>query len=453
MRILSSLMLITALFFSVALQAESVGTSFTYQGELQQSGIPADGNFDFQFELYDADSGGVALSAPVALESVSVQEGIFQVDLDFGLSPFTGDQLWLEIRIKRTGVSGTIILEPRQKLTATPFAIKSLVAETVPEGSITSQEINTSSVQTRVAGVCSGGFAMRAVNADGSVVCEADSDTVLSESEVDAFVANNGYSMGAHTVDTTLTEAQVDSYVANNGYGDITAVTTAADSGLTGGSSSGNVALSVSGVTTAMITDETITGSDIDTSTTISAADFTYSSVRTGYAFISPLSCKQYNNATGTVDANVYFKAPPSNSHGPFLQLRDAEGAGTYNALCRTDIPVPPTSTVNITGATLMFADQSAACLVGGGLKGKQNPANTTTAIASVYSGTSSSDLATIVGYNQTKAFPAFSAYPVTQSATSATDVFFELVIEQNEPASLYCRFIGVQLAYTVNKP
>lgn len=58
MRNLSSLMLIAALFFSVALQAESVGTSFTYQGELQQSGVPADGNFDFQFELYDTDSGG-----------------------------------------------------------------------------------------------------------------------------------------------------------------------------------------------------------------------------------------------------------------------------------------------------------------------------------------------------------------------------------------------------------
>jgi hypothetical protein len=218
MRILSSLMLITALFFSVALQAESVGTSFTYQGELQQSGVPADGNFDFQIELYDTDSGGVTLSAPVILESVSVQEGIFQVDLDFGLSPFTGDQLWLEIRIKRTGVSGTIILEPRQKLTATPFAIKSQIAEAVPEGSITSQEIDNSSVQQRVDGVCSGGFVMRAVNADGSVVCEADSDTVLSESEVDAFVADNGYSTGAHTIDTTLTEAQVDSYVADNGF-------------------------------------------------------------------------------------------------------------------------------------------------------------------------------------------------------------------------------------------
>lgn len=428
MRILSSLMLITALFFSVALQAESVGTSFTYQGELQQSGIPADGNFDFQFELYDTDSGGVALGAPVALESVSVQEGIFQVDLDFGLSPFTGDQLWLEIRINRTGVSGTIILEPRQKLTATPFAIRSLIAGAVPEGSITSQEIDTSSVQQRVAGVCSGGFVMRAVNADGSVVCEADSDTVLSESEVDAFVADNGY-----------------------GYGDITAVT--AGSGLTGGGSSGSVTLSVSGVTSAMITNGTITGSDISTSTTISAADFTYSSVRTGYAFISPLSCKQYNSSTGTVDADVYFRAPPSNSHGPFLQLRDAEGAGEYYALCRTDIQVPPTSTVYITGATLMFTDVSAVCLVGGGLKGKHFPSGSTTAIASVYSGTSWSDLVTNVGYNQTKAFPTFSAYPLTQSATSATDVFFELEIEQSGGGANDCRFIGVQLAYTVNKP
>ena len=250
-----------------------------------------------------------------------------------------------------------------------------------------------------------------------------------------------------------LSESQVDAFVADNGYGYITAVTTAAGSGLTGGSSSGSVALGVSGVTSAMITDGTITGSDIITSTTISAADFTYSSVRTGYAFISPLSCKQYNSTTGTVDTNIYFVAPLVNTHGPFLQLRKAEVAGTYNALCRTDIPVPPTSTVNITGATLMFADNSDACLVGGGLKGKHFPSASTTDIASVYSGTDSDDLATLVGYNQTKAFPAFSAYPVTQSATSATDVFFELEIEQNAPSSNHCRFIGVQLVYTANKP
>lgn len=50
--------------------------------------------------------------------------------------------------------------------------------------------------------------------------CLADDDTVLSEAQVDGYVADNGYSTGAHTVDTNtqLSEAQVDSYVANNGY-------------------------------------------------------------------------------------------------------------------------------------------------------------------------------------------------------------------------------------------
>jgi hypothetical protein len=49
---------------------------------------------------------------------------------------------------------------------------------------------------------------------------DLDTDIQLTESQVDSFVANNGYSTGAHTVntDTQLTESQVDSFVANNGY-------------------------------------------------------------------------------------------------------------------------------------------------------------------------------------------------------------------------------------------
>jgi hypothetical protein len=45
-----------------------------------------------------------------------------------------------------------------------------------------------------------------------------DTDTTLSESEVDAFVANDGYSTGPHTLDTTLSEGEVDAFVANDGY-------------------------------------------------------------------------------------------------------------------------------------------------------------------------------------------------------------------------------------------
>ena len=47
-----------------------------------------------------------------------------------------------------------------------------------------------------------------------------DTDTQLSESEVDAFVSNNNYSIGDHTVDTDtqLSESEVDAFVSNNNY-------------------------------------------------------------------------------------------------------------------------------------------------------------------------------------------------------------------------------------------
>ncbi len=48
MRVVPSLMLVALLAYSLVLQAAPVGTSFTYQGELQQSGIPTNGSFDFE---------------------------------------------------------------------------------------------------------------------------------------------------------------------------------------------------------------------------------------------------------------------------------------------------------------------------------------------------------------------------------------------------------------------
>ena len=51
--------LITVVIFSVG--AFSQTTEFTYQGQLQSSSAPASGNFDFEFLLFDALTGGAQL--------------------------------------------------------------------------------------------------------------------------------------------------------------------------------------------------------------------------------------------------------------------------------------------------------------------------------------------------------------------------------------------------------
>ncbi|MDF1564308.1 MAG: tail fiber domain-containing protein, partial [Deltaproteobacteria bacterium] len=49
---------------------------------------------------------------------------------------------------------------------------------------------------------CPGDDVLRWSTALSQWECQPDTDTVLTEAEVDAYVANNGYSMGAHTIDT-----------------------------------------------------------------------------------------------------------------------------------------------------------------------------------------------------------------------------------------------------------
>lgn len=56
---------------------------FTYQGMLKNSGVPATGNFDFQFSLWTALSGGSQIGSTLTKHSVNVQNGQFTTELDF----------------------------------------------------------------------------------------------------------------------------------------------------------------------------------------------------------------------------------------------------------------------------------------------------------------------------------------------------------------------------------
>lgn len=109
---------------SVAATQVMVGTGFTYQGELQQSGSPANGQFDFRFRLFNAASGGSQVGNTVTKNDVQVTNGRFTVVLDFGSGAFDGNARWLEIAVRPGSSTGAYtVLSPRQRINPVPYAL------------------------------------------------------------------------------------------------------------------------------------------------------------------------------------------------------------------------------------------------------------------------------------------------------------------------------------------
>lgn len=105
--------------------AAPLGTAITYQGALRLDGSLVNDTADFQFRLFDAATGGTAVSSVVPVNSVDVVEGLFTVSIDFGSSAFNGDARWMEILVRSPAGSGAFTtLNPRQALTAAPYALK-----------------------------------------------------------------------------------------------------------------------------------------------------------------------------------------------------------------------------------------------------------------------------------------------------------------------------------------
>src|SRR5690349_13526833 len=104
-------------------------TEFTYQGNLANSGVAANGSFDFEFALFDALNGGNQLGTTLSRNAVTVTNGVFAVKLDFG-SAFPGAGRYLEIHVRQSGQQGITVLAPRQAVTSEPYSIQSINAAT-----------------------------------------------------------------------------------------------------------------------------------------------------------------------------------------------------------------------------------------------------------------------------------------------------------------------------------
>lgn len=102
----------------VILAAPIAAETITYQGQLQDGGVPVTATVDMTFTLHDSKTDGSQVAGPIA-KSVEVTDGLFQVDLDFG-DVYGGDR-WLEIE-----VGGDEPLEPRQRMTPVPVAVRAL---------------------------------------------------------------------------------------------------------------------------------------------------------------------------------------------------------------------------------------------------------------------------------------------------------------------------------------
>ncbi len=108
------------------------GSGFTYQGQLKNSAIPVNGSVDLEFRLFPAPGGGTQVGTTQAKSNVSVVNGLFNVELDFGTGAFAGDARWLEVAVRSPAGGGTFTtLTPRQPMNATPYALRAL---SVPGG-------------------------------------------------------------------------------------------------------------------------------------------------------------------------------------------------------------------------------------------------------------------------------------------------------------------------------
>jgi hypothetical protein len=168
--------------------AQSVGSAFTYQGELRAAGAPANAAYDFQFRLYNSVGGTTQVGPTLTLAGVSVINGLFSVPLDFGPAQFAGDAQWLEISVRPATGGAFETLVPRTAITASPYALGavaalansvtgtsivdgSVQAGDIAAGAVGTTQVNATQVQRRVIGTCAASQGVQSIGQDGTVVC------------------------------------------------------------------------------------------------------------------------------------------------------------------------------------------------------------------------------------------------------------------------------------------
>ena len=236
----------------VASARADVPTTITFTARLldDKSDAPISGAHVVVFALFDAETAGTSVWNET--HDVTLDAGDGLVFLALGETTALDQKIFDgKPRFLQVSVDGNV-MEPRIAIDSVPYAVRATAATTADSVG----GVGLTGLQQKITGTCNTGQYLQGINADGSVICAADTAGVGDITDVFAGAGlAGGASTGAATLSLmTCSPGQVLKSTgttwacgADNDSGDITAVTVGTPGGLVGGGTSGAVTLSLPG--------------------------------------------------------------------------------------------------------------------------------------------------------------------------------------------------------------
>ena len=101
--------------------------TFTYQGQLRNAGQLVSGPVDLRITMWDSDTAGSQVGTANSFNAMQLTDGRFACGLNFGNAAFDGTNRWIQVEFRNPAGSGQYLaLNPRDKITATPYALYAL---------------------------------------------------------------------------------------------------------------------------------------------------------------------------------------------------------------------------------------------------------------------------------------------------------------------------------------
>ena len=118
------------IIFSAGARAQT--SVIPFEGTLHVGGMPASGSYDLRFVLYNAQAGGSQVGNHAEVQNATLTDGVFAVDLDFGVMPFTNvDPLWVEVAYRPAGSGASFTFSGvRDRVKASAYAVRAHHATT-----------------------------------------------------------------------------------------------------------------------------------------------------------------------------------------------------------------------------------------------------------------------------------------------------------------------------------